>query len=418
MSLVTTNGTATVRIWNLGSTGKSLADYREDGTVRPVAFSADGSRLAIRTCGGKLTAPTCEFAQIEVRDLVLSGGKHWTFGVEGFNVLTLALSADGTRLAAGLCPTAVNQFATCDAAEVRVWDLNQPEPIPRSLENAGPRLSAQAFSPDGRYLVAAGLASEILLWDLTGDNLPKRLEGQTGRVRSVAIDPMGQWIASGSDDGSVRLRNFTQIDEPSFVVGSHPDWVWSVTFDRAGTRLATTGKDGSVRVWDPLKPGVPLMVLKGHNEWVNSVAFNDDGTALASASDDGSVRLWNLNRQGRDPVVLDLSTDQVWLVVFEPGQAVAVASTSQGALFVIPTTDRLAELVCERVDRNLTPGEWSNLVGSELPYQLTCADLASGEFFPDEPRVPADATPVALGTPIVEALTDGGSLRNRSANVR
>ena len=34
-------------------------------------------------------------------------------------------------------------------------------------------------------------------------------EGHEGRVRSISVDPSGQWLVTGCDDGTVRLWNVT-----------------------------------------------------------------------------------------------------------------------------------------------------------------------------------------------------------------
>ena len=76
------------------------------------------------------------------------------------------------------------------------------------------------------------------------------LTGHTAGVRSVAFNPDGHTIASGSDDNTIRL--------------------WDVS---AGRHLRT---------------------LTGHTGDVESVAFSPDGKTLASGSSDGTILLWEL----------------------------------------------------------------------------------------------------------------------------
>ena len=37
--------------------------------------------------------------------------------------------------------------------------------------------------------------------------------------------------------------------------------------------------------------------------------------------------------------------------------------------------ERLAELVCDKVWRNLTLDEWHQFVGEDIPYERTCPNL-------------------------------------------
>ena len=59
-----------------------------------------------------------------------------------------------------------------------------------------------------------------------------------------------------------------------------------------GTWLASASDDGTVRIWDPAT-GEQRAALTGHTGAVNAVAIAPDGTWLASAGDDGTVRIWD-----------------------------------------------------------------------------------------------------------------------------
>ncbi len=69
-----------------------------------------------------------------------------------------------------------------------------------------------------------------------------------------------------------------------------------------GLRLASGDENGSVRVWDLAAGGAALFVLKGHAGTVFALtAFADPATGetrLASGSDDKTVRVWDVTKGG------------------------------------------------------------------------------------------------------------------------
>ena len=65
--------------------------------------------------------------------------------------------------------------------------------------------NALAFSPDGRQIASGGDDGTLRLWDAASGQTVRVMAGQQGRVGSVAFSPDGRQIASGGDDGATRL---------------------------------------------------------------------------------------------------------------------------------------------------------------------------------------------------------------------
>ena len=209
-----------------------------------------------------------------------------------------------------------------------------------------------AFSPDGHTLASGNDDGSIRLWDVADPAHPSPLGPSlttgTVPVQSVAFSPGGHTLASGSLDGTVRLWDVADPAHPSplgpsLTTGTVP--VQSVAFSPGGHTLASGDHDGTVRLWDVADPAHPRLIvpiLTGGGV-VKSVAFSPGGHTLASGSLDGTVRLWDIADPAQpSPLGQRLSggTGAVVAVAFSPGGHTLASGSLDGTvrLWSLPRT--------------------------------------------------------------------------------
>jgi WD40 repeat protein len=170
------------------------------------------------------------------------------------------------------------------ATQVTLWDMRTGELLNEQAWEVN--TDASAVSPDGQTLAIGFVAARIALFDVERWQTITDLYGHVYRVWSLAFTPDGQFLLSGSADGTLRLWNLTNGSERLRIDGL-PNIVGAFDLSPDGSRAAIQefGADEPARLglWD-LETGELIRTLVNtQNGWRMS-AFSPDGRRIASLS--------------------------------------------------------------------------------------------------------------------------------------
>jgi serine/threonine protein kinase len=216
-----------VQLWDL-TTGQERSRLRgHSDTVRCVAISPDGKRVAAGSADGSI--------------------RVWTLGKPVGPALVLKGHSEQVNSVAFL-PGGDSLLSGSHDGTIRLWDLKNGAAKGQVNVQAG-RVLAVAYGGASRRV---GLAGDVLRVR-QADGSFTSLVGHQGPILSVAFAGDGALVLSGGSDHKVRLWRAEDGKELRCFEG-HTDKVHAVAFSPDGTAIFSGSADGTICRWS-LSPG-------------------------------------------------------------------------------------------------------------------------------------------------------------------
>jgi WD40 repeat protein len=301
--------------------------------VEGVTFSPDGRFLIV---GANYWMQGAECGQVE-RWNFKTRRRDWMHRRSGMRVAGLSLAPNGTEVAMASSDGMIDLLNVADGKVLRTVATDSYTQDVAFLPD-GERLAVQhrdavelfnvatgkqsalfptsvwgraafAISADGHRL-AVTRAGSVNVWDVAKGGLvhsfkPRKV-GMDWALNptSLTFSPDGVTLASGCDDGTIRLRENTP-GRMKRVIRAHSVHVGPLAYSLGGAVLASGtlyrpfGLEGpqpgvgELKLWN-VATGRLLHALNGHSHEITGLSFSRDSRTLASASRDGSVIVWDV----------------------------------------------------------------------------------------------------------------------------
>jgi WD40 repeat protein len=232
--------------------------------------------------------------------------------------VALGVSADGALAAAALWDGAISVYRTDGTGS------------PRTLRHPGLRVNEVAFTPDGRWLVAAGHEGILHLHRLDGADPALSIPLGSSPLVRLRVSADGQRAAVAALDGRLVLVALATTRVVATV--SHDAPVFALAFTPRGDRLVAGDAGGEVQLLDAAS-GV-VLARRTTGQAIYALAISPDGKRLAVAGEGGVVQRFGPALEPLGP--LGSGGPAITALAYDPASGWLAAAAVDGTLRLHP----------------------------------------------------------------------------------
>ena len=168
--------------------------------------------------------------------------------------------------------------------------------IHRSFKGNNETITSCIFTPNMKQSISGTENGNIFVWNFKPQMRPFKFSGHKGAITDLAINPLGDIIASSSTDQTVRLWT-NAVGGKNKILKCHPSPIRSVDFSSDGKLLMTGSNDKTIKIFELYPKHKFLSSYKGHSNWVRCVRFSPDNRLIGSCGDDNAVIIFDVEQK-------------------------------------------------------------------------------------------------------------------------
>jgi WD40 repeat protein len=296
-----------------------------------IGCSDDGRSLAVRARGGIQLWDTAEWKPTGF----ISSREPESYGT--FDAVT-AMTGDGRLVA-----------TATESGGVELWSVPSRSRI--AVLDSTVRTTSLAFSPDGRLLAAGHSDGHAELWNTDVAREIAIWTAHSSWVLGLTFSPNGAVLATGGADQLIRLWELPRMISGEMstnppvrleTLRGHGDQVWALSFTKDGQFLVSGSEDGTARFWHANS----VLSQKEFTNWLGGFWLSHDGQTIEAVDSTGQLKVWNVVSgepisSVRLPTQLEAITSQA---ISRDRRILVRATTEALSLWELPTVSSLGTL--------------------------------------------------------------------------
>ena len=220
------------------------------------------------------------------------------------------------------CPNHSLLISTSSNGALELWqpfENRKPIQIIRN-DNESPIYTA-AWSPDGDYLAAAMNRKEIHLYKLVDNELEEIMifntldtkhGGQhTKQILTLSWSPDGKWLVSAGIDKMINVWNVENVNNVKHArsfLSAHYDYVRKIVWNKSSSHFFSCSDDGTVKLWkyngSNFNEEQFIIVKPGEdNNAILSIAWHPNQNLLAAGLRDDTLALIEYDENYRMKII-------------------------------------------------------------------------------------------------------------------